>query len=159
MADLLSGGVMRGIIGASSAMKSADAAMSVYTYAKTQKDDDMMQRALGQMTDRMNDAAASTEESKTALAENVKSARKQIKAEQEARIEKARSAKAAEERDRTQANLDKVNSEGINPIDTVEISPEAIAILLGEQSCTPIQSKDTTAPVQHTEKSVSANGG
>ena len=124
MANLLSGGVVSGLIGASAAMKNAGTANSVYVYAKATKDESMMQRALGRMTENLNDAAKATEKSKNALAENVKAARKQEKAEQEARLEKAR-AEPAEFTAEMQTNITEANNKIIYPVDTVEISAQA----------------------------------
>lgn len=157
MVDLLSGGVTRGLVSAATSMKTAQVCMTVYSAAKARGDEATMKRALGYASDNIGNAMDSTEESRTALAENVKTAREEEKAEQAARLEKARQ-DAAEKRAETQTNTNEESTDKIiKPTDVIEISPEAVAALQNERSDTAVQSKDaidysTTQPATAKQK-------
>ncbi|RRJ63308.1 hypothetical protein EHV15_10530 [Paenibacillus oralis] len=115
--NILTKGVMQGLIGASGHMKMADVAMGVY---KTNHNDG----ALGYAMDSMNRAAESSPEVGEALKQAQAEAKKQAKAEQEASLEKVRRQKAAEAKEENRAPA------ASPPADTIEIGAE------GRKFCT-----------------------
>ena len=137
MTDVLSGGVTRGLIGASAHIKTAEVCMSVYRVAERENDYDKMKRAMGYASENVGGAIKDINESKNSLKENTIAAREERKAEETADLEK--------NRDKTVTNVtgetapeENTNNEGdnkyLNPKDTVEISLEGAAALQKVQS-------------------------
>jgi hypothetical protein len=88
--DLLTAGVMKGMIGASSYMKMADVSMGVYKQAQGRGDEATMERAWGYTADSMSGAKVDSEKAQEALEEAQMKARELAKAEQQADLIKRR---------------------------------------------------------------------
>ncbi|MBA9086363.1 F0F1-type ATP synthase epsilon subunit [Fontibacillus solani] len=142
--NLLTPGVMQGLIGASGHMKTAGVSMGVYEIAKNKNDELTMNRAIGYTTDSLKSAAKSSAEAGKALKEAQIEANRKAKAEQEAALEESRRQKAAELKAESQARGDSSSA------DTIEISAEGRAVFNVEA-----RSEIDVPVVAHTEKVVS----
>ena len=130
MVDILSRGVMRGLVAANLSLNTADSAYGIYNYAKAKGDISTMERALGYANDFTNDATNAAKEAMKDLTENVEAKRKSDKESEAARIEEIRE-KINEEKS---VNNDNNENNPENRTDTVEISPEAASVLHKEQN-------------------------
>lgn len=109
--SLLTSGVVKGMVGASLHMKSANVSMGVYRQEKAKgdkADKSIMARALGFGQDSMNRAKESSKQAEEALREAQKEARKQAKAEQEAAIEERRQEAAKEKKQEEKEKIEDV---------------------------------------------------
>ncbi|AIQ12441.1 hypothetical protein [Paenibacillus durus] len=124
--NIMTAGVIQGLIGASGYMKTADVAMGVYEIGKNKNDEAVMNRALGYATGSLSSATEFSNEANRALKEAQIEAGKKAKAEREEALEERRREKAAELKAEGQ-------TEGYSSkVDTVEISAEGLASLHAE---------------------------
>lgn len=141
--NLLTAGVMQGLMGANSFRKSADVAMGVYQHAKIKNREDIMKRSLGYAMGSVSSALESSKKAQKALKEAQKEAKEEAKAEQQAAIEKRRQEAAQNKKEQQEATRKQTIG------DTVEISNE------GQ---TGIDIKDHVKQVQDTEKTIINEG-
>lgn len=154
--DLLTPGVIKGLIGASSYMKIADVAMGVYSKAKNKGDESTMKRALGYANDSMDSAEKDSKEAQEALKEAQENAKIQAQAEQQAAMSKKaqEAAQAKKIPDQTQETA-QTKQQTVNnptPADTVEISSEGKDAYQGSAQAENVQNvvpqTNTDIPVQ-----------
>jgi hypothetical protein len=77
--NLISTGVMTGLVGASASMKHTDVSMRVYRQAENEGDEAKMKRALDQASDSIEQAGESSREAQDALSEAKDAARAENK--------------------------------------------------------------------------------
>lgn len=111
--DLLTSGVVRGLVGAASKMKLSDVSMGVYEVEskKLHPDMDKLKRSLGYASDAMSEASKDTKKSAEELKKAQLDAREEEKAERQAETQTSGDAS-------TDNKISKVNKDG----DTVTIS-------------------------------------
>ncbi|MCM3701746.1 hypothetical protein [Paenibacillus macerans] len=120
--NILTPGVISGLIGASNYMHASNTPMAVYNKeaAKINPDTEKMGRALGVAGNALNSARSESDNAAEELEKAQEQAKKQEKAEQEAKLQKDMEAKIKEQQE--VAN---------QPADTVEISKEGQLALHG----------------------------
>lgn len=152
MANLMTGGVMSGLISASTNMKSAQVSASVYHKAKIRNDDAGMERASGYMTDFAKEARNAVQKSNEALLESTQTVQQPEQVEKTTTVNPANREQDIANNDKLSQEIEAANNQILNPVDTVEISPESVAALQAAsaedentQQIAPV-AEDETAP-------------
>lgn len=163
MANLITGGVINGLISASANMKSAQISASVYQSAKNRKDDAGMERALGYMTDYAKEAKNAVQKSNEALLESTQNIHQPEHVEKTPDVNAAIREQNATNDDKLMKEIEAANNQILNPVDTVEISPESVTALQNEQAAavqveeestlqaTAVEEEQQIAPVEEEE--------
>lgn len=110
--NLLTSGVMSGLVGAHNNVKLAEVPMGIYTAEskKRNPDEAKIKRALGYATDSMKSAMEEAEKAKKELGKAIVAAREQEKAEAEAKIKKGQKDKEAKAENDTKGSTGKTDA-------------------------------------------------
>jgi len=141
--DLLTSGVMSGIIGAESQMKIANVSMAVYSKeaSKRNPDQDKLNRALGYTNDSIKAAMKESKKAGKELEKAQIAAKEQEKVERAAQLEKAIKEKVNDTKDESKVN--KSNKDG----DTIEITDAGKVALSNENDVKTEQTKNAEVDV------------
>ena len=117
-------GSMEGLIGASVNLKMAETPMRVYKEAERRGDTEVMERAMGYVTDFQEKAQKYSDKAQEELAKELKEEREEQELKREQAIEKRR-----EETKEYKEKLQESSKSGIQKADSVEISEEGKVLL------------------------------
>ncbi|MCM1237155.1 MAG: hypothetical protein NC489_44360 [Ruminococcus flavefaciens] len=142
-------GSMEGLIGASVNMKLARTPMRVFKEAERRGDTEVMERAMGYVTDFQEKAQEYGDKAQEELAKELKEERREQELKREQAIEKRK-----EETKEYKENLQESNKSDIQKADSVEISEEGKVILKNNA-----QPSETTAAVENTDVKIYTSEG